>query len=101
MSCVAPLAAPAGALPFWVFSPAVAPLLPLDLVVDPALLANPGLLQVGYGATILSFLGGVHWGLAMTNVGGERAPPRNNSHATCRSGAAVPSSGGLRCRGGV
>lgn len=27
--------------------------------------------QIGYGATILSFLGGVHWGLAMTNVGGE------------------------------
>lgn len=38
------------------------------------MLANPGLLQVGYGATILSFLGGVHWGLAMTNVGGEEAP---------------------------
>lgn len=36
------------------------------------MLANPGLLQVGYGATILSFLGGVHWGLAMTNVGGEQ-----------------------------
>lgn len=27
--------------------------------------------QIGYGATILSFLGGVHWGLAMTNVGGQ------------------------------
>lgn len=34
---------------------------------DPCRLA----LQIGYGATILSFLGGVHWGLAMTNVGGE------------------------------
>ncbi|KAL4434086.1 hypothetical protein ABPG75_000527 [Micractinium tetrahymenae] len=60
-----------GALPFWVFSPAIAQHLPLDLIVDPGMLANPGLLQVGYGATILSFLGGVHWGLAMTNVGGE------------------------------
>ncbi|KAI3434799.1 hypothetical protein D9Q98_002857 [Chlorella vulgaris] len=63
----------AGVLPFWVFSPAVAPLLPLDLLLDPAMLAATGLLQVGYGATILSFLGGVHWGLAMTNVGGDLA----------------------------
>lgn len=60
----------AGALPFWVFSPTVAQHLPLDLLADPQLLASPGLLQIGYGATILSFLGGVHWGLAMTNVGG-------------------------------
>lgn len=60
-----------GALPFWVFSPVIAQHLPLDLLMDPGMLANPGLLQVGYGATILSFLGGVHWGLAMTNVGGE------------------------------
>ena len=51
----------------------MAPLLPLDLVLEPSLLANAGLLQVGYGATILSFLGGVHWGLAMTNVGGTLA----------------------------
>ena len=63
----------AGALPFWVFSPAVAPLLPLDLLLEPSMLASTGLLQVGYGATILSFLGGVHWGLAMTNVGGTAA----------------------------
>ena len=62
--------AAAGALPFWVFSPSVAPLLPLDLLLEPSMLASTGLLQVGYGATILSFLGGVHWGLAMTNVGG-------------------------------
>lgn len=27
-----------------------------------------GKLQVSYGATILSFLGGVHWGLAMTTL---------------------------------
>ncbi|EFN57231.1 hypothetical protein CHLNCDRAFT_143716 [Chlorella variabilis] len=62
-----------GALPFWVFSPSVAPLLPLDLLLEPSMLASTGLLQVGYGATILSFLGGVHWGLAMTNVGGDVA----------------------------
>ena len=29
------------------------------------------LVQVAYGATILSFLGGVHWGVAMTPVGGQ------------------------------
>lgn len=39
-----------------------------------AWLHSPLDLQVGYGATILSFLGGVHWGLAMTNVGGEFRP---------------------------
>lgn len=56
-------------MPFWAFSPALAGYLPMDLL-DPLLGPNTGLLQVGYGATILSFLGGVHWGLAMTNVGG-------------------------------
>lgn len=56
-----------GALPFWAFSPAVAPSLPLDLL-DASLITNAGLLQVGYGATIISFLGGVHWGLAMTSI---------------------------------
>lgn len=59
-----------GVLPFYAFLPVVAPHLPLDIVLEPAMLANPGLLQVAYGATILSFLGGVHWGVAMTNIGG-------------------------------
>ena len=60
------------------------------------MLSNPGLLQVGYGATILSFLGGVHWGLAMTNVGGERRPnPVVGSSALpaaarCRRGYGAP-----------
>jgi hypothetical protein len=56
-----------GIIPFWAFSPAVAPYLPLDLFGD-AVVQNAGLLQVGYGATIISFLGGVHWGLAMTSL---------------------------------
>lgn len=60
----------AGAAPFWLCAPAIATHLPL---VDPGLLASLGTLQVGYGATILSFLGGVHWGVAMTNIGGEGA----------------------------
>ena len=55
-----------GALPFWVFSPAVANSIPmLDAIVR---LEDCGMLQVSYGATILSFLGGVHWGLAMTTL---------------------------------
>lgn len=57
----------AGVLPFWIFSPAVAPELPLNLLGD-NVPAAAGALQVGYGATIISFLGGVHWGLAMTSL---------------------------------
>jgi hypothetical protein len=56
-----------GALPFWVFSPPIAQKLPLDLLGD-VFSANPALTQAAYGATIVSFLGGVHWGLAMTSV---------------------------------
>lgn len=45
--CCCFTAAPAaGVLPFWVFSPAVAQHLPLDMLLDPALISNPGLLQV-------------------------------------------------------
>lgn len=42
-----------------------------SLSLCPLTSAALAILQIGYGATILSFLGGVHWGLAMTNVGGE------------------------------
>jgi hypothetical protein len=56
-----------GIIPFWAFSPAIAPHLPLDLLGD-TVVQNSGLLQIGYGATILSFLGGCHWGLAMTSL---------------------------------
>jgi hypothetical protein len=48
----------AGALPFLALTPQVAPLLPPDLAA-----AAPAL-HVGYGASIASFLGGVHWGAA-------------------------------------
>ena len=56
-----------GALPFWIFSPPVASHLPLHLLGD-GVAEKAGALQVSYGATIISFLGGVHWGLAMTSL---------------------------------
>ncbi|EME83880.1 uncharacterized protein MYCFIDRAFT_162768 [Pseudocercospora fijiensis CIRAD86] len=33
-------------------------------------------LQVGYGATIISFLGAIHWGLEWAKYGGEQGYPR-------------------------
>ena len=35
------------------------------------LLQNAALLQVAYGASIASFLGGIHWAMAMAEYGGE------------------------------
>lgn len=53
-----------GALPFFGLSPlAYASLEAFGLSASEA-----GTLQIAYGATILSFLGGVHWGLAMTSI---------------------------------
>lgn len=49
---------------------------PLPISSGSPLWADPP--QVAYGATILSFLGGVHWGLAMTNVGGELGAKMND-----------------------
>lgn len=60
-----------GAIPFIALSPPIAqalPLLPADLV------ASAGLLQIGYGASIASFLGGIHWAMAMAHYGGKHAP---------------------------
>ena len=60
-SCVA------GVIPFIALAPPIAaaiPFAPADLV------ANAALLQLGYGASILSFLGGVHWAMAMAEYGG-------------------------------
>ena len=60
----------AGAIPFLALSPPIAqslPLLPADLV------ASAALLQLGYGASIASFLGGIHWALAMAEYGGTRS----------------------------
>lgn len=56
-----------GAIPFWALSPTVAPYLPLHMFGE-TVISNAGTLQIAYGATILSFLGGVHWGLAMTSL---------------------------------
>ena len=38
------------------------------------LLASAALLQVGYGASVLSFLGGIHWAMAMAEYGGAAGP---------------------------
>ena len=38
--------------------------MPADLV------ASAALLQLGYGASIASFLGGIHWAMAMAGYGG-------------------------------
>lgn len=56
-----------GALPFFICSPMVADVLGLEALLGVSA-SQAGMLQVGYGATIISFLGGVHWGLAMTNL---------------------------------
>ncbi|KAH7431570.1 hypothetical protein KP509_08G055700 [Ceratopteris richardii] len=58
----------AGALPFLVLTPPFPSILPLPEV----LAANPIEAQTLYGAAILSFLGGPHWGLAMVGI---HAPP--------------------------
>lgn len=53
-----------GLIPFWALSPAIASWLPFELFGGTH---ETGTLQLAYGASILSFLGGVHWGLAMTS----------------------------------
>ena len=58
----------AGVIPFVALSPPVASLLPL---VPPDLVASAAVLQLGYGASIASFLGGIHWALAMVQYPGE------------------------------
>lgn len=57
----------AGAIPFLALSPPIAQMLPM---LPAGLLANAALLQIGYGATIASFLGGIHWAMAMAEYGG-------------------------------
>jgi hypothetical protein len=66
----------AGAIPFLALSPPIAqalPMLPAELV------ANAALLQIGYGATIASFLGGIHWAMAMAEYGGAPRLPTSQS----------------------
>lgn len=53
----------AGALPFLVLSPPVAQALRIFLPMD--VVANAAMFQAAYGGCIVSFLGAVHWGLAM------------------------------------
>ena len=60
----------AGVIPFIALSPPIAaslPLFPAELV------QNAALLQVAYGASIASFLGGIHWAMAMAEYGGTPA----------------------------
>jgi hypothetical protein len=57
-----------GVLPFWLFSTPVVEQLPVLGVMAGLSTSDFGTLQVAYGATILSFLGGVHWGLSMTTL---------------------------------
>ena len=70
----------AGAIPFIALSPPIAQALPL---LPAGLVANAALLQLGYGASIASFLGGVHWGMAMSGYGGE-TPGSSLTHALLR-----------------
>lgn len=68
----------AGVIPFVALSPPIAnalPMMPADIV------ANAALLQLTYGASIASFLGGVHWSLAMVNFTG-----RHNLVCMCLNG---------------
>lgn len=58
----------AGAIPFILLTPAFSSLLP------EVLSARPIEAQAAYGAVILSFLGGPHWGLAMVRT---HAPPHD------------------------
>ncbi len=57
----------AGVIPYWVLAPPIAhtlAVLPLDFV---AIAAQS---QMTYAACIISFLGGLHWALAMVHQGG-------------------------------
>lgn len=57
----------AGAIPFLALTPQLVHSIPL---LPDAWVANAGLLQVAYGASIASFLGGIHWAMAMADYGG-------------------------------
>ena len=63
----------AGAVPFVALAAPLAPM--LDPYLPEALFpaAYRGEMQAAYGATILSFLGGIHWGFASAGFGGAGA----------------------------
>ena len=46
------------------------------LFVEPALVGRVGFALAAYGAVILSFIGGIHWGLIVVGQGGEKEASR-------------------------
>lgn len=50
----------AGLLPFWGLAISM-------LMIDPEMKVGVVRAEIGFGAVILSFLGGIHWGLAVMN----------------------------------
>ena len=57
----------AGVLPYWLLAPPIAQTL---AVLPPDFLAVAAQSQMTYAACIISFLGGLHWALAMVHQGG-------------------------------
>lgn len=61
-----------GVVPFWACSTPIASWLEENNVMSISSLfggkVSASQVQVAYGATIISFLGGVHWGIAMTSL---------------------------------
>lgn len=57
----------AGAIPFLALTPQVVHSI---VLLPDAWVANAGLLQITYGVGIASFLGGIHWAMAMAEYGG-------------------------------
>mmetsp|Transcript_8196 Transcript_8196/g.14180 ORF Transcript_8196/g.14180 Transcript_8196/m.14180 type:complete len:240 (-) Transcript_8196:52-771(-) len=73
-----------GLLPFVGLIPPVAAHLPLPDIIG----AQPAFWQVSYGATILSFLGGVHWGACL--AGGHASSTSRFLWSVCPSLLAWP-----------
>eukprot|EP00850_Spirogloea_muscicola_P002998 SM000011S19176 [mRNA] locus=s11:1289294:1292080:- [translate_table: standard] len=69
----------AGAIPFVALAPPVSPFVPLP----DKLRLKAAEAQAAYGATILSFLGGPHWGFAMANY------PATHTHSIASATAGV------------
>ena len=79
-----------GALPFVAFSTPVVERFPVISSALDVPRSDLGKLQVGYGAAILSFLGGVHWGLAMTTLTPMRHTAERYLWSVCPSLLAFP-----------
>ena len=61
----------AGVLPYWLLAPPIAQTL---AVLPPDFLMVAAQSQMTYAACIISFLGGLHWALAMVHQGGMYSP---------------------------